>query len=212
MTTKRGQNKTTVTTDMEGMFNGIKEEENEDEDEEEDDAFGQRQKGGGNYVTPSGKNDKKRGRGLNEAGTKEEGNNKGEAVPEEVPSTIKVRRTASFDGPGVSSIGRLSSTLDMSLMEVDPELQVDLVKKCVRQRMFSIWKFYDKEYHAHFNQDENTMCGFLLKHTKLRGNEDWWVQMRKLFLKTHTDMRNNAIKSMQAKFRGKHMSCIVHRP
>ena len=208
MPKKQGRNKTTLTTDMEGMFKGIKEEENEDEDEEEDYGLNQLRNGVVNFVTPSGKRDKKRGRTtLNE---RTEVGNEGEAVPEEVPSSIKVSRTTSFDGQGVSSIGRLSSTLDMSLMEVDPELQVDLVKKCVRKRMFSIWKFYDRDYHAHFSRDENTMCGFLLKHTKLRGNEDWWVQMRKLFLKTHTDMRNNAIKNMQAKYRGKHsMSCII---
>jgi hypothetical protein len=70
--------------------------------------------------------------------------------------------------------------------------------------MFSIWKFYHKEYHAHYSQDhERTMCGFLLKNTNLRGNHDWWLEMQRVVIKTHTDVQNNAIKSMQTKSKGK---------
>ena len=87
---------------MEGMFKGIKEEENEDEDEEEDYGLNQLRNGVVNFVTPSGKRDKKRGRTtLNE---RTEVGNEGEAVPEEVPSSINVSRTTSFDGQG--EIGR----------------------------------------------------------------------------------------------------------
>ena len=71
MPKKQGRNKTTLTTDMEGMFKGIKEEENEDEDEEEDYGLIQLRNGVVNFVTPSGKRDKKRGRTTLNERTKE---------------------------------------------------------------------------------------------------------------------------------------------
>ncbi len=121
--------------------------------------------------------------------------------PPSLPSTIKVKHSS--DSHVSSSVPGLSSYLDMSMTEISPDNQVTMVRKCVWKHMFSIWKFYHKEYHAHYSQDERTMCGFLLKNTNLRGNHDWWLEMRRVVIKTHTDVRNNAIKNMQTKFKGK---------
>ncbi len=61
-----------------------------------------------------------------------------------------------------------------------------------------------KEYHAHYSQDERTMlCGSLFKNTNLWGNHNWWLEMQRVVIKTHTDVWNNAIKNMQRKFKGK---------
>ena len=98
-----------------------------------------------------------------------------------------------------SSVPGLSSYLDMSMTEISPENQVTMVRKCVQKHMFSIWKFYHKENHAHDSQDERTICGFLLKNTNLRGNHNWWLEMQKVVIKTHTDVRSNAIICMQTK-------------
>jgi hypothetical protein len=69
--------------------------------------------------------------------------------------------------------------------------------------MFLIWKFYHKEYNAHYSQDERTMCSFLLKNTYLQGNHNCWLEMRQVVIKTNTNVWNNAIKNMQTKFKGK---------
>jgi hypothetical protein len=53
--------------------------------------------------------------------------------------------------------------------------------------MFLIWKFFHKEYHAHYSQDERTMFGFLLKNTNLRGNHNWWLEMQRVII-SHTPM------------------------
>jgi hypothetical protein len=52
---------------------------------------------------------------------------------------------------------------------------------------------------------KKTMCGFIMKHTNIRGTENWWLGMQKIVVETHTDLRNNAIKNMQTKFKGKEM-------
>jgi hypothetical protein len=122
--------------------------------------------------------------------------------PYEVPSSIKVRKTT--DSQVTTSIPGLSTMLDMSMTEIEAETHRNLVKSCVRKNMFSIWKFYNKASDSHYSQDEKTWCGYLLKYTKIQGDECWWVEIRKLVVKTHTDMRNNAIKNMQTKFKGKH--------
>ena len=49
------------------------------------------------------------------------------------------------------------------------------------------------------------MCGFAIKHTSIdskKCGKNMWVEMRKLVVKTHMDLRNNAIKTLQTKFIG----------
>ncbi len=48
-------------------------------------------------------------------------------------------------------------------------------------------------------------CGFIMKHTNIRGSQNWWCGMRRIVVKAHTDLCNNAIKNMQMKFKGKEM-------
>jgi hypothetical protein len=125
-------------------------------------------------------------------------------MPEAVPSSIHVSKSTGHSLITTSVPGRSNIPLDMSLTEVKADHQKMLVKDCVRKRIFSIWKFYQREFDSQFSLDEETLCGFILKYTGLQGDEDWWVQIRKVVRKCHTDMRNNAIKNMQAKFKGKH--------
>ena len=80
--------------------------------------------------------------------------------------------------------------------------------------MFSYWKFYDRNNDFQYSLDEGTMCGFIIKHTGIehkKCNKDWWVDMRKTVLnKTHTDLRNNAIKTMQIKIKGKNQGTVLN--
>ena len=66
-----------------------------------------------------------------------------------------------------------------------------------------LWQ--NNDYYQYSLVDEGTMCGFVIKHTSIDPkicDKHWWVEMRKLVLKTHTDLRSNAIKTMQMKFKG----------
>jgi hypothetical protein len=125
-----------------------------------------------------------------------------------VPSSIKVKKSS--DSLVTSSTPGLTSTMDMSMTEISAEDQILIVRSCVK-KVFSIWKFYVREYHSQYSRDEKTMCGFIMKQTNIRGDHNWWLEMRRVVVKTHTDLRNNAIKNMQTKFKGKEMKphCLI---
>jgi hypothetical protein len=95
--------------------------------------------------------------------------------------------------------------MDMSMMEISEENHVLMVKGSMKNHVFSIWKFYQKDFHSRFSKDDNTMCGFIMKHTNIRGTQNWWLGMRRILVKAHTDLCNNAIKNMQIKFKGEDM-------
>jgi hypothetical protein len=56
--------------------------------------------------------------------------------PTSLPSTIKVKHSSSSHV--LSSVPGLSSYLDMSMTKISPENAVTMVRKCVRNHMFSI--------------------------------------------------------------------------
>jgi hypothetical protein len=129
--------------------------------------------------------------------------------PPSLPSSIKVSKSS--DSQVTSSVPGLSSLMDMSMTEISEENQISMVKGCIKRHVFSIWKFYQKDYHGSFSEDHKTMCGFIMKHTNIRGTQNWWLGIRRVVVKTHTDLRNNAIKNMQTKFKGKEMKphCLI---
>ena len=104
-----------------------------------------------------------------------------------------------------SSIPGLSSIMDMSMTEISDENQVLMVKGYIQKHVFSMWMFYQKDYHSHFGKDDKTMYGFIMKHANIRGTQNWWLGMRRIVVQTQTDLRNNAIKKMQIKFKGEEM-------
>jgi hypothetical protein len=94
--------------------------------------------------------------------------------PPSLPSNNKVKYSSNSH---VSSVPGLSRYLDMSMTKISPDKQVTMLRKTVQKHMFSIWKCCHKENHAHYSQDERTICGFLLKNTYLQGNHTWWLEM-----------------------------------
>jgi hypothetical protein len=86
-----------------------------------------------------------------------------------------------------------------------------MVKGCMKKHVFSLWKLYQKDFHSYFSEDDKTMCGFIMKHTNIRiqtyeePKTGWWFGMRRIVVKTHTDLCNNANKNMQIKFKGEDM-------
>jgi hypothetical protein len=96
--------------------------------------------------------------------------------PPSLPSTIKVMKAS--NSHVTSSIPGLSSIMDMSMTELSEENQILLVKGCIKSHMFSIWKFYQKDYHSHFSKDDKTMCGSIMKHTSIRGTRTGRLECR----------------------------------
>ena len=148
------------------------------------------------YDDDDGENTKQQGNTTN----KPIPNKKHHHTPKSLPSTIKVKK--STESQVTSSMPGLSSLMDMSMTEISEENQIVMVKTSVKNHVFSIWKFYQPDFDAPFSEDENTLCGFIMKKSNLRGNQNWWLGMRRIVVKTLTDLRNNAIKNMQMKFKG----------
>jgi hypothetical protein len=118
--------------------------------------------------------------------------------PPSQPSSIKVSKSS--NSQVTSSVPGLRSLLDMSMTEILEENQIlNMVKGCIKQHVFSIWKFYQKDFHDSVSEDPKTMCGFVVKHTNIRGTEKRWLKMRRIVVKTHTDLCNNAIKNLANK-------------
>ena len=97
------------------------------------------------------------------------------------------------------------------MTEISEENQISMVKGGIKQHVFSIWEFYQKDFHGSFSKDDKTMCGFIMKHTNIRGTQNWWLGMRRIIVKTHKDLCNNAIKNMQTKSKGREMksNCLA---
>jgi hypothetical protein len=114
--------------------------------------------------------------------------------PPSLPSTIKVMKAS--NSHATSSVPGLSSIMDMRMSKISEENQVLMVKGCKKAHVF-MWKFYQKDLNSHFNKDDKTMCGLIMKHTTIRGTQNWWLGMQRIVVKTHIDLCNNAIKNMQ---------------
>ena len=122
--------------------------------------------------------------------------------PNSLPSSIKQVKTS--NGSQVtSSVPGLGSFHDMSMIEMSDEFQISVVKTCVKKYLFHTWKFYQPDFQGKFDETEGTMCGFIMKRTGCKGAPTWWWSMRRIVVATLTLCRNNVIKNMGLKFKGK---------
>jgi len=88
-----------------------------------------------------------------------------------------------------------------------------IIAKAIKQVMFRYFKFFDREQDYFFNTEKNTFCGLLLTKTNqtqrsVNEQSDWWLTNRRFIKTTHTNHRNNCIKMIQLKYKGK-FKCIV---
>ena len=94
--------------------------------------------------------------------------------------------------------------------KMTPEGWRILVRNCVKTVLFCRLKFFKKDLHGIYDQRETTVCGLVIKSCNLSGQDatlKWWATMRKIVIATHTDHRNNVIKTMRLRFRGTFQSC-----
>ena len=72
-------------------------------------------------------------------------------------------------------------------------------------------KFFDEDIHGAYNTDPESVCGPVMQFCNISfiaTEPSWWFDMKPIIKRTHTDHRNNCIKSMRLHFRGK-FECIV---
>ena len=100
-----------------------------------------------------------------------------------------------------------SGGLDMR-MDVTPRGIKLILKDNIRAHIFRHVKFWDKDEHGLFSEDSNTVCGIVLNLCNVRSTQPpihaptWWRETKHLVIKTHTDQRNNCIKTVHLRFNG----------
>jgi len=93
--------------------------------------------------------------------------------------------------------------IDMSLTQIsDPNFR-HIISQCIKRTVFRRCKFYNREHHGAYNENVNTFSGMVLNHCHIVANEAWWFNTRTLIVTIHTNHRNNCIKAMNTKFKGK---------
>jgi hypothetical protein len=131
-----------------------------------------------------------------------------------LPLTIQVRGTDVSDNIGTprsvipTRVGSLGGGLDMSL-GMSPESVKMTLKQNIRACIFRYVKFWDRDEHGPFSEEPNTVCGIVLRLCHVLANKSgvhaptWWRDTKHFVIKTHTDQRNNCIKTMHIRFNGK---------
>ena len=85
-----------------------------------------------------------------------------------------------------------------------------IIRDCVKVQLFRKMKFFDKGKHGSYSTNTKTVCGLVMKFcniSSIQADHKWWDRMRPMVMRTHTDHRNNCIKAMRIKFRGKSPCC-----
>jgi hypothetical protein len=120
-----------------------------------------------------------------------------------MPTSINFKKDTdslvSSSTPGLSSIA-----VDMSMTETQKDEELDAIKRHVKRSVFRIWKFYHKDPHSKYSDNERTMCGLLMKCMKKKEPESWWKEIRGFAVTALTNQRNNCIKSINTKYKGKY--------
>jgi hypothetical protein len=139
----------------------------------------------------------------------------GGGVFQPLPLTIQVRGTDVSDHNGTPRsviphrVGSLGGGLDMSLA-MSPDAVKMTLKQNIRACIFRYVKFWDRDEHGPFSEEPNTVCGIVLRLCHVLANKSagvhaptWWRDTKHFVIKTHTDQRNNCIKTMHIRFNGK---------
>ena len=140
---------------------------------------------------------------------------RGNGVPP--PDTIDVRHSLSnamspvlssmTSSPIVSGVVSTCSGLDYSMSELTEEKRRHHIRTCVKLRIFRKLKFFVKAFHNGYNEDPETVCADMMRYCQIVPGTPkaklWCLETRVLVMRTHTDHRNNCIKAMRPRYRGK---------
>jgi hypothetical protein len=79
------------------------------------------------------------------------------------------------------------------------------IRTCVKQLLFRRLKFFNRNKHGGYDLRPNSVCGIVIATCNVKPQDatpTWWADIRTLIVRTHTDHRNNVIKTMRTRFRG----------
>ena len=108
---------------------------------------------------------------------------------------------ATMQNGDISTITPLTMHLQNTIVS-----QRMMVRDCVKTKLFRRLKFFKKDVHGLYDRRQGTVCAMIIANCNVepdQADEHWWADMRKLVVCTHTDRRNNVIKNMRLRFRGK---------
>ncbi len=96
------------------------------------------------------------------------------------------------------------SSLDMSLALSAKGLRM-VVNEGVKSVLFPKLKFFVKETHGEFDNRPATVCGLMLQYCNVTPDDArvWWRENKLTIAKCHTSHRNNCIKSIKLRYKGK---------
>jgi hypothetical protein len=81
------------------------------------------------------------------------------------------------------------------------------IKTCVKKVLFRRLNFFDRIQHGGYDlQSNNSVCSIVIATCNVKSADatpTWWAGIRKMIVSTHTNHRNNVIKTMGLRFRGK---------
>jgi hypothetical protein len=80
-----------------------------------------------------------------------------------------------------------------------------LVREFVKEHLFRLVKFFNKDLHGDYELSRASVCGLVVHHCNIAledADAAWWATMRKNIVKTLTNHRNNVIKTVRSRFRG----------
>lgn len=109
--------------------------------------------------------------------------------------------------PIASGVVSTCSELDYSMSELTEEKRRHHIRTCVKLRIFRKLKFFVKAFHNDYNENPETVCADMMRYCHIVPGTPlaqlWWLETRVLVMRTHTDHRNNCIKAMRLRYRGK---------
>jgi len=128
------------------------------------------------------------------------------------PTTSPPIDTEWFQTPPNGQNNPASNKRNMSLPQSEDGVRF-VVQNGVKKMLFRKVKFYDKRVHGAFSESTNTVCGLMLQWCNIASTgmhpNVWWRDIQPLVQQTHTNHRNNCIKAMRVKYRGKYLLNMI---
>jgi hypothetical protein len=97
-----------------------------------------------------------------------------------------------------------ANAIDMT-MHITAEHMRMMVRDCVKKELFRRLKFYKKEFHGNYDFRQGSVCALVIQCCNLeheRATLQWWNTMQRVIVRTHTNHRNNVIKTIRVRFCG----------
>jgi hypothetical protein len=98
-----------------------------------------------------------------------------------------------------------SSSKDMTKDMTSKHLKM-MIRDCVKTVLFRRLKFYNKLIHGLYDFRKSTVMGRVIRFCNVEQEKvtlEWWFPINKMIGNTLTDHRNNVIKTIHHRFKGK---------